>query len=405
MKILVINCGSSTIKYKVFQVSEGSILKELASGLLERIGSDKSTLTHHHGGEIHRIESRAKNHKEGLEFILKILTSREYGVVKNPSEVFAVGHRVVHGGDSVFQPTIITDELLSVIRRWSDMAPLHNPANLAGIEAAISLLPKAYQVAVFDTAFHQTMPPEAYLYAIPYEYYERYKIRRYGFHGISHKYVAYRAADLLNRDISELKIVTCHLGAGCSITAVAGGKSIDTSMGFTPLEGLVMATRSGDIDPSLIFFLVKKEGLSLDEVENILNRKSGLLGLSGISGDVRDIWEEVERGNQRAELAMKVFAYRVKKYIGAYVAVMGGLDAIVFTGGIGENDWRAREMICEGLECIGVRLDKRLNRMASQDARIISSDDSKVKVLVVPTDEELAIALETINLLLRLRKK
>ena len=403
MKVLVINCGSSTIKYKVFQVQDGSTLKELASGLLERIGSDKSTLTHRRGGETYKFELEAKDHREGLESILKILTSKEHGVIEDPSEVFAVGHRVVHGGDSVFQPTVITEDVLDVIRRWSDMAPLHNPANLAGIEAAISLLPEAHQVAVFDTAFHQTMPAEAYLYAIPYEYYERYRIRRYGFHGTSHRYVAYKAAEVLNRDISELKMVTCHLGAGCSITAVCGGKSIDTSMGFTPLEGLVMATRSGDIDPSLVFFLVRKEGLNVEEVENLLNRKSGLLGLSGVSGDVRDIWREVEKGNQRAELAMRVFAYRVKKYIGAYAAAMGGLDAIVFTAGIGENDWRTRELICEGLEYLGVRLDKRLNRMTSKEPRIISSDDSKVKVLVIPTDEELAIALETLNLLLRKR--
>ncbi|MCD6444061.1 acetate kinase [Candidatus Bathyarchaeota archaeon] len=403
MKVLVINCGSSTIKYKVFQVQDGSTLKELASGLLERIGSDKSTLTHRRDGETYKFELEAKDHREGLESILKILTSKEHGVIEDPSEVFAVGHRVVHGGDSVFQPTVITEDLLNVIRRWSDMAPLHNPANLAGIEAAISLLPGAHQVAVFDTAFHQTMPAEAYLYAIPYEYYERYRIRRYGFHGTSHRYVAYKAAEVLNRDISELKMVTCHLGAGCSITAVCGGKSIDTSMGFTPLEGLVMATRSGDIDPSLVFFLVRKEGLNVEEVENLLNRKSGLLGLSGVSGDVRDIWREVEKGNQRAELAMRVFAYRVKKYIGAYAAAMGGLDAIVFTAGIGENDWRTRELICEGLEYLGVRLDKRLNRMTSKEPRIISSDGSKVKVLVIPTDEELAIALETLNLLLRKR--
>lgn len=399
MKILVINCGSSTVKYKVFQLSEGEELEGLASGVLDRIGAEWSTLTHCSRGKTYRFKLKAADHREGLRAILKNLTDPEHGVIKDPSEVYAIGHRVVHGGDSFFQPTLITKEVMEAIQRWCDMAPLHNPANLAGIEAAISLIPKAYQVAVFDTAFHQTMPQEAYLYAIPYEYYERYRVRRYGFHGISHKYVAHKAAEIMGVSLSRLKMVTCHLGSGCSVAAVKWGKCVDTSMGFTPLEGLVMSTRCGDIDPSLVFFLAKKERLSLERLEAVLNRRSGLLGLSGISGDVRDLWGEVDRGNRRAKIAMRVFAYRVRKYIGAYAAAMGGLDAIVFTAGIGENDWRSRELICDGLEFLGVELDRELNRMSLKEPRIISRGDSRVKVLVVPTNEELAIAVETVSLL------
>ena len=399
MKVLSINCGSSTIKYKVFQIGEGEDVRELASGLLDRIGIEGSKLIHRWNGKAITLNISARDHREGLENILKILTSPDYGVISDLSEVYAVGHRVVHGGDSFFESTLVTEEVLEVIRRWSEMAPLHNPANIAGIEAALSLMPETPQVAVFDTAFHQTIPEEAYLYAIPYELYERYKIRRYGFHGTSHRYVAHKAAEFLGVEISRLKMVTCHLGAGCSITAVCGGRSIDTSMGFTPLEGLVMATRSGDIDPSLIFFLVKRCGMSLDDVERLLNRESGLKGLSGVSGDVRDIRREIERGNRRAEVALRIFAYRVKKYIGAYAAAMGGLDVIVFTGGIGENDWRMRKAICDGLEFLGVEIDDERNQAELKEARVISRDSSRVKVLVVPTNEELAIALETLNVL------
>ncbi|RJS83594.1 acetate kinase [Candidatus Bathyarchaeota archaeon] len=398
MKVLVVNCGSSTIKYKVYD-AEGRELRELASGLLDKVEAEESMLIHRRCGEVSKLKLRAGSYREGLRAILKILTDEKHGVVRDLSEIRAVGHRVVHGGDSFFESTLVTKEVLEVIKQWSEMAPLHNPANIAGIEAAMSLMPGISQVAVFDTAFHQTMPIEAYLYAIPYELYERYKIRRYGFHGTSHRYVAQKAAEVLGVDLSGLKIVTCHLGAGCSITAVKEGKSIDTSMGFTPLEGLVMATRSGDIDPSIIFFLARKRGMSLEKIENLLNRESGLKGLSGISGDVRDLRRELEKGNERAEITLKVFAYRVKKYIGAYMAVMGGLDAIVFTAGIGENDWRMRESICEGLEALGVEIDKEKNRTESREPRIISRDSSKVKVLVVPTDEELAIALETLSVL------
>jgi len=398
VKVLVVNCGSSTIKYKVYD-AEGRKLRELASGLLDKVEAEESMLIHRRCGEVSKLKLRAGSYREGLRAILKILTDEEHGVVRDLSEIRAVGHRVVHGGDSFFESTLVTKEVLKVIKQWSEMAPLHNPANIAGIEAAMSLMPGTSQVAVFDTAFHQTMPIEAYLYAIPYELYEHYKIRRYGFHGTSHRYVAQKAAEVLGVDLSGLKIVTCHLGAGCSITAVKEGKSVDTSMGFTPLEGLVMATRSGDIDPSIIFFLARKRGMSLEEVENLLNRESGLKGLSGISGDVRDLRRELEKGNERAEITLKVFAYRVKKYIGAYMAVMGGLDAIVFTAGIGENDWRMRESICEGLEALGVEIDKEKNRAESREPRIISRDSSKVKVLVIPTDEELAIALETLSVL------
>jgi len=398
VKVLVVNCGSSTIKYKIYD-AEGKELRELASGLLDKVEAEESTLIHRRGGEVFKLKLKARSHREGLRVILEILTSEEHGVIRDLSEVYAVGHRVVHGGDSFFESTLITKEVLEVIREWSEMAPLHNPANIAGIEAAMSLMPETPQVAVFDTAFHQTMPVEAYLYAIPYDLYERYKIRRYGFHGTSHRYVARKAAEILGVDLSSLKMVTCHLGAGCSIAAVKEGKSIDTSMGFTPLEGLVMATRSGDIDPSIIFFLARKRNMSLEDIENLLNRESGLKGLSGVSGDVRDLRRELEKGNKKAEIALKVFAYRVKKYIGAYMAAMGGLDAIVFTAGIGENDWRMRKSICEGLEALGVEIDEEKNRAESREPRIISRDSSRVKVLVIPTDEELAIALETLSVL------
>ena len=399
MKILVLNCGSSSIKYKVFQAEGDQRLGELASGLIDRVGAQTSTLTHRRNKEPFISNLRVRDHREGLEEVLRILTSSKYGVITDLSEVDAVGHRVVHGGDSFFEPTLVTDEVLKVVREWSEMAPLHNPANIAGIEAAMSVMPNTPQVAVFDTAFHQTIPEEAYLYAIPYELYKRFKIRRYGFHGTSHRYVSYKAAEVLGKDISSLKIVSCHLGAGCSMTAVCGGRSLDTSMGFTPLEGLVMATRSGDIDPSLVFFLAEKSGMSLGNVERLLNNESGLKGLSGVSGDVRDIRREADKGNWQAETALKIFTYRVKKYIGAYAVVMNGLDVIIFTGGIGENDSRMRRAVCEGLSALGVEIDDERNKVESSEPRIVSRASSRVEVLVIPTDEELAMALETLTVL------
>jgi len=394
-KILVVNCGSSSIKYSVF---EAESIEEIASGLVERIGSKSAALTHRVGSHSVALEIDARDHRQGLEQVLGILHGGEVKAVESLMEIIAVGHRVVHGGDTFFESTSIDDRVLDAIKDWAELAPLHNPPNIAGIEAAQILLPGIPQVAVFDTAFHQTMPEKAYIYPIPYELYKRHRIRRYGFHGTSHEYVARRAADIIGKPLESLKILTCHLGNGCSVAAVMDGKSMDTSMGFTPLEGLVMGTRSGDIDPSITFYMIDKEKLSAEEVENVLNRRSGLLGISGVSNDVRDIKREADGGNRRARLALEIFAYRAKKYVGAYAAAMGGLDAIVFTGGIGENDPTIRSMICADLEFLGVKLDGELNATASKDAGVISSRDSPVRVLVIPTNEELMIAMETLRL-------
>ncbi|MBO3803551.1 MAG: acetate kinase [Candidatus Brockarchaeota archaeon] len=394
-KVLVVNCGSSSIKYSVF---EAESVEEVSGGLLERIGGKSATLKHRVGPYSVELEIEARDHRQGLEQVLRILHGGEVKAVESLAEIIAVGHRVVHGGDAFFESTLIDDRVLDTIKDWAELAPLHNPPNIAGVEAAKSLLPGIPQVAVFDTAFHQTMPEKAYLYPIPYELYKRHRIRRYGFHGTSHGYVARKAAEMLGMPLKALKIVTCHLGNGCSVTAVRNGKSVDTSMGFTPLEGLVMGTRSGDIDPSIIFYMMDKEKLSAKEIENVLNRSSGLLGISGVSNDVRDIEREAGKGNRRAALALEIFAYRAKKYVGAYAAAMGGLDAIVFTGGIGENDPTIRSMICADLGFLGVKLDGELNAIASKDAREISSSDSAVKILVIPTNEELVIAIETLRL-------
>jgi len=394
-KVLVVNCGSSSIKYSVF---EAESIEEIAGGLLERIGSKSATLKHRVGSNSVALEIEARDHRQGLEQVLGILHGGEVKAVESLMEIIAVGHRVVHGGDTFFESTSIDERVLEAIKDWAELAPLHNPPNIAGIEAAQSLLPGIPQVAVFDTAFHQTMPEKAYIYPIPYELYKKHRIRRYGFHGTSHGYVAREAADTIGRPLEALKIVTCHLGNGCSVAAVRNGKSVDTSMGFTPLEGLVMGTRSGDIDPSIIFYMIDKEKLTAKEIENLLNRSSGLSGISGVSNDVRDIQREADGGNVRARLALEIFAYRAKKYVGAYAAAMGGLDAIVFTGGIGENDPTIRSMICADLEFLGVKLNGELNAIASRDAKVISSSDSPVKVLVIPTNEELVIAMETLRL-------
>jgi len=390
-KILVVNCGSSSIKYKLFDADS---LKGVSSGLLERIGSRPAFLRHETSGASAKREVDVSNHRQGLELILRVLLEAEPKAIGSLEEIVAVGHRVVHGGDSFFESILVDEKVLEALRKWSHLAPLHNPPNIAGIEAARSLLPRVPQVAVFDTAFHQTMPETAYLYAIPFELYEKLGIRRYGFHGTSHKYVAQKAAEIIGEPIEKLRIITCHLGNGCSITAVKNGRSIDTSMGFTPLEGLVMGTRSGDIDPSIVFYLIG-EGFSPREVEDMLNKKSGLLGVSGVSNDIRDVEREAEAGSKRARLALEIFAYRAKKYIGAYAAALGGFDVLVFTGGIGENDPLMRRMICENMGFLGLEIDEEANRSTVGKTGVISGEQSRVRVLVIPTDEELAIAEET----------
>jgi len=394
MKILVINCGSSSIKYSLIDIERE---ETLVQGIVEKIGEEHSIFRQRVRGR--KVERRVKvrNHKDGLKLILDSLKNPSKGVIRDQSEISAVGHRVVHGGSDFVESTIIDDKVIETIRKYSSLAPLHNPPNLTGITILRELLPGIPHVAVFDTAFHQTMPEVAYLYPIPYEYYEKYGVRRYGFHGVSHRYVSQRAAEILGRDIRELKIITCHLGNGCSVTAVDGGRSVDTSMGFTPLEGVPMGTRSGDIDPSIVQFLAEVENLTLNEIYEILNKRSGLLGLSGVSNDVREIKKAADSGDHRAEIALEILAYRVKKYIGAYAAVMGGVDAIVFTAGIGENAHYIRSKICEGLGFLGVTLDEDRNRNPAEWNGVISAENSRVKVLVVPTREDLIIAKETLE--------
>ena len=396
MKILAINCGSSSIKYQLYESEKKEVL---ASGILERIGEENSLLFHKKGKENIQIKKRISDHKQGLRLVVDVLLSKEKGAVGSISEILAIGHRVVHGGESFVESTLITDKVTETIDRYKDLAPLHNPPNLMGIKAAKEIFPKVPQVAVFDTAFHQTMPREAYLYALPYEFYEKDRIRKYGFHGISHSYVAKRAAEILSRPPEELNLITCHLGNGCSVTAIKKGKSIDTSMGFTPLEGLVMGTRSGDIDPAIVFFLSKKRNLPLGEIDEILNKKSGILGISGISKDLRENRKEAKKGNPRAQLAIDIFCYRIRKYIGAYTAILGRLDALVFTGGIGENATKVRASICSDMKFLGIELDRAKNSPCHKQQAIISSINSPVKVLVIPTDEEIMIAEDTLRVI------
>ena len=392
MKILVLNSGSSSIKYQLFNMEDENVLMK---GVVERIGIDDSFLEfENEAGEEFKIESEIPDHSKGIELVIDSLLDDANGVLNSMDEITAVGHRVVHGGEKFANSTLIDDEVIEQMEDVSDLAPLHNPPNLAGIKVCKDMMPETPQVGVFDTAFHQSMPEEAYMYAIPYEYYEKHDIRRYGFHGTSHKFVAKKAADLLNKDQKDAKVITCHLGNGASVAAVDGGESVDTSMGLTPLEGLVMGTRSGDIDPAIIPFLMKKEGLDADEVDNILNKKSGLLGVSGVSNDSRDIKEAAQSGNERAELARKLFNYRVKKYIGAYAAAMGGVDAIVFTAGIGENSKAVRKDVMEDMEFLGIEIDEKANDVRGE-TREISTEDSRVKVFTIPTNEELVIARET----------
>ncbi|MDR0425524.1 MAG: acetate kinase [Clostridiales Family XIII bacterium] len=392
MKVLVVNCGSSSLKYQVLNMKNESLL---AKGLIERIGIDGS-ITHEKIGldEKFVVKKPLKDHKEAIMLMLEALQDKQHGVISSMDELGAIGHRVVHAGEKYAMSVMISDDVLNVLEDCIELAPLHNPPNIMGIRACRELLPNTPMIAVFDTAFHQTMPAESYTYALPYEYYERYKIRRYGFHGTSHKYVAERAADMLGVNLMDLKIITCHLGNGASVTAIKRGKCIDTSMGFTPLEGLVMGTRSGDLDPSIVSYIRDKEGIHLHDVIDVLNKKSGVLGISGISSDFRDLEDAVEEGNERAALAIKVFAHKVRFYIGAYIAEMNGVDAIVFTAGLGENSAQMRGVICTELGNLGIKLDLVKNNVRGKE-RIISRDDSKVAILLIPTNEELMIARDT----------
>lgn len=395
MEVLVINCGSSSIKYQLYKMPEETVL---AKGIVDKIGKKDSVLVHTVNGNEHRINEPAQDHKAGIKLIVKALVDKEMGVLRDIFEIKAVGHRVVHGGEAFSGSMIITPEVIKTIKDYFDLAPLHNPPNLAGIEAAMAQLPGVKNVACFDTAFHQTIPQTAYLYALPFEFYKEYKVRRYGFHGTSHRYVARRFAELVKKHKYGVNCITIHLGNGCSIAAVRDGKSVDTSMGLTPLEGLVMGTRCGDIDPAIIFYLADKN-MSIDEINNVLNKKSGLLGISCTSNDVRDLVEKSKNGDKQAELALDIFAYRVKKYIGAYLAVLGGCDSIIFTGGIGENAVSVRENICSGLEELGIKVDKDKNaKMVGRKEGDISSESSRIKVYIIPTNEEIAIARDTYNL-------
>ncbi len=396
VNILVLNCGSSSLKYQLINMEEKQVL---AKGICERIGINDSQIKHTPIGKENVItKGDMPNHKNAVQYVIDALVSKEHGVIDSMEAINAVGHRIVHGGEEFASSTVITDEVIEAVKKCSDLAPLHNPANLIGIDACKQIMPNVPMVGVFDTAFHQTMPKKSYLYALPYEYYRNYKLRRYGFHGTSHKYVAYRTAEFLNKDVKDMKIVVCHLGNGASVCAVDGGKSIDTSMGLTPLEGLVMGTRSGDIDPAIIQFLAEKENLTIDEITAILNKKSGVLGISEISSDFRDLENAIEEGNKRAELTMNVFCYRVAKYVGAYAAAMNGVDAVVFTAGLGENNAAVRSEICSYLTFLGVSVDEEENKCRGIE-RDFSNDDARVRTLVIPTDEEMMIALETAKIL------
>lgn len=392
MNILVINAGSSSLKYQLIEMTNQEVV---AKGAVERIGIEGSILTHKPEGKDKVIVKQPMpDHKVAIQLVLHALTDKEHGVLASMDEISAVGHRVVHGAELFSDSVLITDEVLAAIKECSELAPLHNPANLMGIEACRSIMPNVPMVGVFDTAFHQTMPKQAYLYGLSYEAYSKYRIRRYGFHGTSHKYVANRYAELVGKDIKDLKLITCHLGNGSSITAVDGGKSVDTTMGFTPLEGLVMGTRSGDIDPAIVPYLMDKMSMSLEQAISYLNKECGVYGISGVSSDFRDLWVASEGGNKQATTALQVFCYRIRKFIGAYAAAMGGVDAILFTAGIGENDYLVREWSVEGLGFLGAYIDKDINNMKGKEIRL-STPDSKVDIWCVPTNEELAIAKET----------
>jgi len=396
MKILVINAGSSSLKYQLYDMTDESVM---AKGLVERIGMDSSILTHKPTGKEEVTEvSDILEHTTAIRKVLDKLTDKVHGVLESIDEIDAVGHRVVHGGEAFKSSALITGEVKSEIRRLFDLAPLHNPPSMMGIMAAEANLPNVPHTVVFDTAFHQTMPEKAYLYAIPKVLYKKHKVRRYGFHGTSHAYVSKAAAEFLNRPIEDLKIITCHIGNGASLTAVKDGVSVDTSMGMTPLEGLIMGTRSGDLDPAVVPFVMNKEELTINEVNSMLNKHSGLLAISGASSDMRDITDGMAAGEPNATLAFEMYEYRLRKYIGSYAAAMNGVDVIVFTAGVGENSAIVREKVCENLTYLGVEIDKALNQVRSGDPRRISTPNSKVEVLVVPTNEELVIARDTLRI-------
>lgn len=396
MNVLVINCGSSSLKFQLINSETEAVL---AKGLCERIGIDGRLTYQPAGGEKEKTDLAMPTHEEAIQYVINALTNEKTGVVKSLDEIGAVGHRVVHGGEKFASSAIITEDMKKAVEECNELAPLHNPANLIGIAACEKLMPGTPMVGVFDTAFHQTMPQKAYMYGLPYEYYEKYKVRRYGFHGTSHSFVSKRAAEILGVPYDQTKTIVCHLGNGSSVTAVMNGKSIDTSMGLTPLEGLVMGTRSGDIDPAILEFIAKKEDLDIDGLMDVVNKKSGVYGLSGnLSSDFRDLWDAADAGNEKAKVALEVFAYRVAKYVGAYVAAMNGVDNIVFTAGIGENDHGVRELVLGYLGYLGIEIDEEANNTRGQEI-MISKPGSKVNVLVIPTNEELAIARETVALL------
>jgi acetate kinase len=397
MKILVLNCGSSSIKYALYNMDDKSVM---TSGGAERVGLDGAFVkVKMPDGTKKKVMHDIPEHTEGVKFIFSLLTDPEIGVIKSLDEIDAVGHRMVHGGEKFNKSVLLDDEVLKTFEECSDLAPLHNPANLKGVKAVSELMPGLPQVGVFDTAFHQTMPAHSYLYAIPYELYKKYGVRRYGFHGTSHRYVSQRVCDYLGVKYEDKRIITCHIGNGGSVAAVQNGKCVDTSMGLTPLEGLMMGTRSGDIDAGAVTFLEKKLGLDADGMSNLLNKKSGVLGITGISSDMREIDDAVAAGNEMAKIALDMYNYRIKKYVGAYAAAMGGCDIIVFTAGVGENQYQMREAVCSDMEYMGVKLDVEKNKAIRGEEAVISTPDSKVTVCVIPTDEELMIATDTMNLL------
>jgi len=399
MKVLVLNSGSSSIKYQFFDTKKKIAL---ANGLVDRIGMSGAVLSHkRYDGNNIKIAGEILDHQIAVEYVLGVMLSKNHGVIDDKKDIDAVGHRVVHGGETFSGSVFITDEVVKVLQDNIELAPLHNPPNIKGIQACQRILPDTPQCGVFDTAFHSHMPPKSYLYGIPYELYKKYKIRRYGFHGTSHLYVSNRAAELLGKDITELKVITAHLGNGCSMAAVKNGQSMDTTMGFTPLEGLLMGTRSGDLDPSLILYIMGKEGLTVGEANTLLNKHSGLIGISGESSDMREILSAVKDNQQRSKWAFEIFCYRIKKYVGAYAAAMGGLDALVFTGGIGENSKEIREEVCKEMEFLGIHLNDLKNQNSDE---IISIENSKVTVMRIPTNEELVIALDTAKIVSEMQK-
>jgi acetate kinase len=396
MKILVLNCGSSSIKYQLFNIEKEEVL---AKGLVEKVGLNGSSLTNkRNDGDKIKLDGEIMDHQQGISYILGVLTSKEHGSIESLDEIDAVGHRVVHGGEKFNGSVLITDEVIEKMEECIDLAPLHNPPNLKGIYSMKELLPDIPQVGVFDTAFHQTMEPYSYMYAIPYSLYKKYGLRRYGFHGTSHRYVSQRACDILGVDYKIQKIITCHLGNGSSIAAIKNGKSVDTTMGLTPVEGLMMGTRCGDLDLGVLLYIMDKEEIGLSATNTLINKHSGVLGVSGVSSDMREIEAAIEEGNDRAKLALDMFIYRIRKYIGAYTAAMGGVDIIVFTGGVGENGQETREEILAGFEYLGLKCNKEVNDVSRGKEAVISTDDSKVKAMIVPTDEELVIARDTFDL-------